>query len=124
PEPEPSLPTTPIFELTRPSDQPASLFAPVEAPAKLSGVDLSSLAPFFELKPAPADVVPEAPKGPAANDPEAEELKHHTARLQEELSQMEFAEPVASSAVKQDVMEPSFTMRGLSIVSVKTDLLH
>ncbi|PYT69808.1 MAG: hypothetical protein DMG39_17575 [Acidobacteria bacterium] len=124
PEPEPSLPTTPIFELTRPSDQPASLFAPVEAPAKLSGVDLSSLAPFFELKPAPADVVPEAPKGPAANDPEAEELKHHTARLQEELSQMEFAEPVASSAAKPEVETPSFPLSEPAISAIKTDLLH
>jgi TonB family protein len=124
PEPEPSLPTTPIFELTRPSDQPASLFAPVEAPAKLSGVDLSSLAPFFEVNPAPADVVPEAPKGPAANDPEAEELKHHTARLQEELSQMEFAEPVASSAAKPEVETPCFPLSELAISAIKTDLVH
>jgi len=63
-------------------------------------VDLSSLAPFFDIKPAASTdespVSPQAPAGSAGT----EELKQHTARLQEQLSNMNFAAPTADSLAK------------------------
>jgi protein TonB len=92
--------TGPNFDLSRQSDEQASFLAPppqaFRAPAT---IDLSSLAPFFEVKPAaPAAAPPPPPPPPPAVDPETEALKLHTARLQEQLSSMLFAEPAAPVA--------------------------
>jgi TonB family protein len=90
--PESAEPTTPVFELSRASDMQASIFA--STPQTLQGpanIDLSSLPPFFEVKSSATEVAP-SPAPPAASDPETEELKQHTARLQEQLSSMLFAE--------------------------------
>ncbi len=122
----------PKFELTRPSDKPASLFAPAEPPAPLSNVDLSSLTPFFEVKPAPGEAPAAPPKAATASDPETEDLKHHTTRLQEELSQMQFAEPVTDSPAKPkaempaklEAETPSFPLTETAISAIKTDLVH
>jgi len=97
--PAPSQPPVRNFELARPSDKPASLFAPSEPPSNPATLDLSSLAPFFEVQPAPADSAPAAPaKVPAASDPDPEELKQHTTRLEQELSQLQLADQAESSS--------------------------
>lgn len=145
--PESSLTPVRSFAVERPSEKPASLFAPAEAPANLASVDLSSLAPFFEVKAATADVAalePKAPavKTPSASDPETEELKQQTARLQDELAKMQFAETSSSSTTKPEAekleakkpeaenpaaaeMEaPSFPLTEQSIETLKTELVH
>lgn len=103
--PEPDLSLTPArnFGVERPSEKHASLFAPAEAPANLASVDLSSIAPFFEVKPVVADE-PVAPQKPTAvSDSETEELKQQTARLQDELAKMQFAkEPAALTENVED----------------------
>src|SRR5215469_9248359 len=98
--PESNPQVTPTFGLFSSSNQPASILAPSESPASLLTVDLSSLAPFFDIKPAASTdespVSPQAPAGSAGT----EELKQHTARLQEQLSNMNFAAPTADSLTK------------------------
>jgi len=122
--PAPSQPPVRNFELARPSDKAASLFAPSEPPSNPATVDLSSLAPFFEVKPAPADRAPAAPrKAPAASDPEADELKHHRKRLEEELSQMQFAEPAALPA-KPTIEAPPISLDEPCISLPKADPVH
>ncbi len=140
-EPESSPTPTRSFASERPSDKRASFFAPVEAPANLANVDLSSLAPFFEVKPAAADVAAAPLKAPAASDPQTEELKQQTARLQDELATMQFAEAASSSTVKAEaekleakpvaekpvtpeVDTPSFPLTEQSIATLKTELVH
>jgi len=93
--PAPVLPTEPSFELSRPADQAASIFAPSEPPSSLLTVDLSTLAPFFETKPAVSEEeeLSTLPPAPTASDTETKELKQHTARLQEQLSNMNFTDP-------------------------------
>jgi TonB family protein len=125
------------FDLSRSSDKPASLFAPSAAPANLSTVDLSSLTPFFEVKRAPADATPRP--APAAPDAETEELQQHTARLQEELSKIPFAEEAfsptertsaarACSPRAPEAEAPAFPLTEQSIAALKmelkTDMVH
>jgi len=81
-----------------------------EPPSDLSKVDLSSLAPFFEVKPSASSVVPPPPQVQVPIDTETETLKHHTARLQEELSSMNFAEPASDSPVDLSLEAPSFPL--------------
>ena len=101
-EPESSLTPVRSFAVERPSEKRASLFSPAEAPANLASVDLSSIAPFFEVKPAVADVPAAPPKPAVASDVETEELKQQTARLQDELAKMQFDEAESRSAVKAE----------------------
>src|SRR5690242_2857829 len=141
-EPESSLTPTRSFATERSSERPASLFAPTEAPANLANVDLSSLTPFFEVKPAAGDAPAAAPKEPAASDRETEELKQQTARLQEELAKMQFAEADSSATAKAEAEKPKaektevekpaapeleisdFPLTEQSIASLKTELVH
>lgn len=96
-EPASLVASGPNFDLSRQADEQASFLAP---PSKgPTTLDLSSLAPFFDVKPATPAVASPPPPTPAV-DPETEELKQHTARLQEQLSSMLFAEPVSSAPVK------------------------
>jgi TonB family protein len=141
-EPEASLTPVRSFAVERSSDKPASLFAPVEAPASLANVDLSSLAPFFEVKPAVGDAASAPPKAPVASDPEMDELKRHTARLQDELTKIQFAETPSSSTTKPEAEKleakepeaekgvapeletPSFPVTEQSMETLKTELVH
>ncbi|HEY6943659.1 MAG TPA: TonB family protein [Candidatus Acidoferrum sp.] len=136
-EPEPIHPMEPNFELARPSDKAASLFAPAEASSTLPKVDLSTLAPFFEVKPAANEEPPAPPKAQAASEPGTEELKKHTARLQDELGKMQFAETTSSSKLKAkaekpeaekpvvpEMEVPSFPLTEQSIATLKTELVH
>jgi len=109
--PESASPNFPTFDLPRTSEKPASIFmAAPEPPSDLSKVDLSSLAPFFEAKPSASSVVPPPPQVQVPIDTETETLKHHTARLQEELSSMNFAEPASDSPVDRSLEAPSFPL--------------
>jgi len=100
----PPPPVAPVFEISSRSDEPASFLAPgPQAPKPPATIDLSNLAPFFEVKPAapaaappPPPVAPPSPHAPAATNPETEALKQHTARLQEQLSSLLFTEPSTS----------------------------
>jgi protein TonB len=112
--PAPSQPPVRDFQLARPSDKPASLFAPSEPPSNPATVDLSSLAPFFEVKPSAADIAPAAPQAPAG-DPETEELRRYTTRLEEELSQMRFAEPASSLPAKPAREAPPISEPAISL---------
>ncbi|HEX8838399.1 MAG TPA: TonB family protein [Candidatus Acidoferrum sp.] len=112
--PAPTEPPVRDFQLARPSDKPASLFAPSEPPSNPATVDLSSLAPFFEVKPSAADIAPAAPQAPAG-DPETEELRRHTTRLEEELSQMRFAEPAPSLPAKPALEAPPISEPAISL---------
>jgi TonB family protein len=105
-------PDFPTFDLQRTSDKAASFLASSpEAPPDLSKVDLSSLAPFFEVKPAASPVVPPPPpQVQVPIDTETETLKQHTARLQEELSTMNFAEAASDSPVDRSLGGPSFPL--------------
>jgi protein TonB len=92
-------PISPVFDVPRDSDKPASLLA---SSPQLSGpptVDLSSIAPFFEVKPSASSTEPPPPQVQVPIDPETEKLKHQTARLQEEFSRMNFAEPASDTPV-------------------------
>jgi TonB family protein len=107
--PQSASPDFPTFDLLRTSDKAATIFASSpEAPSDLSEVDLSSLAPFFDVKPAGSSVVPPPPRVQVPIDPETETLKQHTARLQEELSTMNFAEAASDSPVEHSLEAPSF----------------
>ena len=112
--PAASQPPVRDFQLARPSDKPASLFAPSEPPSNPATVDLSSLAPFFEVKPSAADIGPAAPQAPAS-DPETEELRRHTTRLEEELKQMRFAEPASSLPANPALEAPPTSEPAISL---------
>ena len=113
--PAASLPPVRDFQLARPSDKPASLFAPSEPTANPASVDLSSLAPFFEVKPSAADIAPAAPQAPPSSDPETEELRRHTTRLEEALSQMRFAEPASSLPAQPALEAPAISEPAISL---------
>jgi TonB family protein len=141
-EPESNLTPVRSFAVERPSDKAASLFAPAAAPTNLASVDLSSLAPFFEVKSAVAEAPVAPPNAPAASDPETEELKQHTARLQDQLAKMQFAETASSSAAKveaekleekkleaekpaaPEVETPAFPLTEHSFETLKAELVH
>ena len=123
--PAPSQPPVRNFELAHPSDKPASLFAPSEPPSNPATVDLSSLAPFFAVKPAPSDLAPAAPpQAPESSDPEAEELKRQTARLQEELSRLGFAEKAPGMPAAPTLDAPPAPVVEPAISLLKVDPIH
>lgn len=125
---------SPTFDSSRTSDKAASIFAPAEAASNLANIDLSSLAPFFEVKPAastdagsaepqsPAAVPPAPAAGPS--DSETEDLKQHTARLQEELAKMKFVEPASSAPEKPAAETETLPVVELAAPSVETNAVH
>ena len=145
-EPESSLTPVRSFASERPADKRASLFTPAEAPANLASVDLSSLTPFFEVKPAVADAPVAPPKPTTVSDSETEELKDQTARLQDDLATMQLAEatsrstekaeavkveaeepeakPVAEKPALPEMEAPSFPLTEQSLETLKTELVH
>jgi TonB family protein len=117
-------PPTRDFQLARPSDKPASIFAPSEPPSNPATVDLSSLAPFFEVKPAAGDMPPAALPNAPAGDPETEELRRHTTRLEEALSQLQFAEPASSLPPKLTIETPPICVDEPAISLPKAEPVH
>lgn len=118
--PQSSAPTSPVFELSRASDSQASIFATsrqtLQGPAN---VDLSSLTPFFEVKPSTPAIA--LPPPPAASNPETEELKQHTARLQEQLSNMLFAESTGSVPAKAEQQDSPVPIVELAVPRAKME---
>lgn len=107
--PQSAEPSFPTFDVPRTSEKAASLFEPAAGSPTAGSVDLSSLAPFFDVKPAGAAVVPPpSPPAPAASEPETEELKQHAARLQEQLSSLNFVEPTSGPTENSSLGAPSF----------------
>jgi TonB family protein len=85
---KPVGPVSSTFDLPRTPEAPASIFAPsTQAPAALPVVEVTSMS----AAPESSFVLP-APPNPAVADPQTEALKQHTARLQEQLSSLLFAE--------------------------------
>ena len=120
---ESSLQVNPTFGLSSSSNQPASILAPSESPASLLTVDLSSLAPFFDVKPAASkEEPPSSSPTPAAGEKGTEELKQHTARLQEQLSNLNFTDQDADSSAKptKEVGAAPATEQAISFSGDKT----
>ena len=95
-------PTSSVFSLPRAAEAPpAIVVAKPHTPVVPAGMNTTSLPRVAEMKP-PAPPVPAAPTAQAHFDESTEALKQHTARLQEQLSSMQFqeapAEKIAPSA--------------------------
>jgi protein TonB len=85
-----------LFDSPRASEVQASILEPPTAPGALATINTTDSPAVFEAKP----VTPAAghpPQAPTAGDPQAEALKLHTARLQEQLSNMLFSGPPAAA---------------------------
>ena len=78
------------FDSPRASESQASFLEPAKTPAGASTSSVPSLLSLFESKPAAAPVAT-APPAPVFADPETEALKQQTARLQEQLANMQFS---------------------------------
>src|SRR5712692_1845095 len=88
----PEIPTAPAsltFDSPRASEAQASFLEPAKTLAA-PVTSVSNLLSLFEAKPAAPAVVPPPPAPPSV-DPETEGLKQHTARLQEQLSSIQFS---------------------------------
>jgi TonB family protein len=100
--PAPEKLETPVpvtFDSPRASESQASFLEPPKAfLVPPPTVNATIVPPAFEMKPFAPDVAP--PMSPVASDPETEALKQHTARLQEQLSSLQFA---ASPAALPDI---------------------
>src|SRR5216684_252021 len=96
PTASPDAPDSVLFDSPRATDAPASFLEPAKAPIA-SVASIPNLLSLFEAQSA-------APAGEpvvqVCADPETETLKKHTARLQDELSNMQFSnEPAAPATV-------------------------
>jgi TonB family protein len=92
-----------LFDSPRASEVQASILEPPPVPGALATINTTDSPAVFEAKP----VTPAAghpPQAPTAGDPQAEALKLHTARLQEQLSNMLFSgAPAASPTVSVQI---------------------
>jgi TonB family protein len=107
-DPAPAQPITPAavtFDFPRASEVQASILEPPRSAASSSPSTMvaSSFSPVPEIKPGAPAVMPP----PVASDPETEALKQHTARLQEQLSSLLFAEPAATPPAKPAEVTPA-----------------
>jgi len=106
-----SAPATPVasesllFDSPRASESQASFLEPAKSLGVSPTTSVPNLLALFEANsPAPAVMPAPLPSAPAFADPEAEALKQHTARLQEQLSGMQFAgETAAPSTVSVQI---------------------
>jgi TonB family protein len=118
-DPAPEQPITPAavtFDFPRASESQASILEPPRSTVSSSPSGMS-FTPVPEVKPeAPAAVPP-----PVTSDPETEALKQHTARLQQQLSNMLFTEPVASVSSKPAVHD---TPASLFVEKEGKEILH
>jgi TonB family protein len=76
-----------LFDAPRASEAQASFLEPAKTPGAPGSTSVPNLLSLFEAKPVTPAVVPPPP----SVDPETEALKQHTARLQEQLSNMLFS---------------------------------
>jgi protein TonB len=100
---KPVEPASLLFDSPRASEAQASFLEPAKSPAVPLTPSVSNLLSLFEAKPAvPAAVPP--PPAPPSSDPETEALRQHTARLQEQLSGMQFSgTPATPSTVSVQI---------------------
>jgi protein TonB len=100
---KPVAPASVLFDSPRASEAQASFLEPAKSPAVPLTPSVSNLLSLFEAKPAvPAAVPP--PPAPPSSDPETEALRQHTARLQEQLSGMQFSgTPATPSTVSVQI---------------------
>jgi TonB family protein len=100
-------PESVLFDSPRASEMQASFLEPAKSPAVPLPASVPNLLALFEAKPAAPAVVP-PPPAPPSIDPETEALKQHTARLQEQLSSMQFSEaPVVPPTVSVQIPHAS-----------------
>ena len=98
-----------VLDAPSAADTQASIFAPPQAPAPLSILEGLDFSPVTDANlTASSGVKP--PRPAVASNPETEELKQHTARLQEQLSSMEFSESAKPSAAKKMQTAPPAKM--------------
>src|SRR6266850_928124 len=98
--PAPAKPVPPesaLFDSPRASEAQASILEPAKTSGVPATASVSNLLSLFEVKSASPAVVPPPPAPPSAA-PETEALKQHTARLQEQLSNMMFSGAAAAPA--------------------------
>jgi len=95
----PVPPAFTLFDSPRTSEVQASFLEPLEAPAAPSTVNTKNSSAVFEVRPATPSAV-DAPQASAAGAPQDEALKLHTARLQEQLSSMQFSGAPAVAPVQ------------------------
>jgi TonB family protein len=100
---KPLAPASVIFDAPRASESQASFLEPAKTPAVPPTAVIPNLLSLFEGQPAAHGVDPE-PAVQVFADPETETLKQHTARLQEQLSNMIFSEePAAPETVSAQI---------------------
>jgi len=97
PPANPTAPASVLFDSPRATDSQASFLEPAKSPAAAVTSSIPNLLSLFESK-AAAPVVDAAPLVQVSADPETETLKKHTARLQEQLSSMQFSDAPATPA--------------------------
>lgn len=86
---EPVMPGHSTFNFPRTSEAQASFLEPPRPLAASPTLNLAAFPPVPESEPAKQAIAPP----PVSSDPETEALKQQTARLQEQLSSLLFAEP-------------------------------
>ena len=86
----PIAPASVLFDSPRASEAQASFLEPAKSPAAPAMTSVPNLLSLFEAKPAAPAVVPPS-EAPLFADPETDALKQQTARLQEQLSSMQFS---------------------------------
>jgi TonB family protein len=99
---EPVMPGHSTFNFPRTSEAQASILEPPRTLAASSTLNLADFPPVPELEPAKPAIVPP----PVSSDPETEALKQQTARLQEQLSSLLFAEPAPALPVQESPVAP------------------
>jgi len=91
-----AAPASVLLDSPRAADAQASFLEPAKSPSA-PVTSIPNLLSLFEAKPAAPEAMPLPTAAPAA-DPETEALKQHTARLQEQLSSMQFSDAPAEPA--------------------------
>src|SRR6266446_5136873 len=110
---KPAGPISSTFDLPRTPEAHASIFAPsAQASAAPPIVDVKSLSD--EPEPSFVEPPPPDPLAPlAAVDPQTDELKEQTARLQEQLSSLPFAEKAAEKRASAPPPPPAPVVAGV-----------
>jgi len=97
----PSAPVVSPFDSPSAHEAKASILAPApQAPAAAPTVNVTSLDGESERKDS-SPTQPESVRVTSSSDPETEALKQHTARLQEQLSSMQFSEGPSSKPAEK-----------------------
>jgi TonB family protein len=123
----PAAPASTHFDSPRASEEQASILEPPKSPGAPAIINTTDSPEAFEAKPvAPTAVHP--PQELTAGEPQTDELKMHTARLQKQLSSMLFSgAPAAPPAVSTQTPHapPVVMQKELAVGTAKTlELSH